>query len=103
MCPFCKTRYTTATGMTHHLENGTCPEAPQLNRDSIYQFVRSKDPNSLISKKLIGWHGSDQYEATSLAWNGSGYQCYLCTRTFGQLRALNQHLASPIRESCSPR
>lgn len=89
--------------MTHHLENGTCPEAPQLNRDSIYEFVRSKDPNSLISKKLIRWHGSDQYEATSLAWNGSGYQCYLCSRTFGQLRALNQHLASPIRESCSPR
>ncbi|KAK4452196.1 hypothetical protein QBC34DRAFT_399420 [Podospora aff. communis PSN243] len=95
-CPFCKTSYTTATGLVHHLEHGFCPSAPFLNRDDIYRYVRSKDPGGLISKKLIGWNGDsdDHYEATAMAWNGAAYECYFCHKAFGRLTALNQHLNS---------
>ncbi|KAI1456268.1 hypothetical protein F4805DRAFT_433006 [Annulohypoxylon moriforme] len=97
-CPFCMQHYATATGLSHHMETGSCPIAPCLNRDLVYRIVRAKDPDHLISNKLIEWDGSPQYEATAAAWNGSAYQCYLCRRTFRQLTSLNQHLSSPIHQ-----
>lgn len=101
-CPFCKDDFATATGMTHHLEGGACPRAQGLDRDRLYRFVRRKDPDSLISKRLIDWHGSDSYEATDQAWNGRGYECYLCGSVFSRLSGLNQHLKSPVREYSPP-
>lgn len=98
MCPFCKANYVTATGLCHHLENGSCPSTPPLNRDQVYRLVRSKDPCGVISKKLIGWYGSPSYEANNNTWNGSGYECYFCHRVFSSLTGLNQHLKSPIRK-----
>ncbi|KAK3485346.1 uncharacterized protein B0T23DRAFT_45929 [Neurospora hispaniola] len=99
-CPFCPNSYTTATGMTHHLESGSCRNAPSLNRDSIYQFVRSKDPSGLISKKLIGWEGTSQntYACTDRAWNGYRWECYLCHKGFNTSHGLNQHLNSPAHQ-----
>ncbi|KAI4863443.1 hypothetical protein F4820DRAFT_450015 [Hypoxylon rubiginosum] len=98
-CPFCKGGYTTATGLAHHLESGGCPRAPSLDRDGVYKAVRAKDPGGLISKKLIGWHGSTPtYEATSMAWNGRAYECYFCHRGFRQINSLNQHLNSPAHQ-----
>ena len=29
------------------------------------------------------------------SWNGNSYECYLCHRTFKELKRLNQHLRSP--------
>ncbi|KAK4182043.1 hypothetical protein QBC35DRAFT_510683 [Podospora australis] len=98
-CPSCKQGYTTATGLTHHLERGACPKASHLNRDQIYNFVRIKDPNGLISKKLLAWAGSDiTHEATERAWNGRSWECYICHRGFNTLKSLNQHLASPTHQ-----
>ncbi|KAK3347534.1 hypothetical protein B0H65DRAFT_547357 [Neurospora tetraspora] len=99
-CPFCPNSYTTATGMTHHLESGSCRNAPSLNRDSIYKFVRSKDPSGLISKKLIGWEGTSQttLTCTDRAWNGRQWECYLCHKGFGTSHGLNQHLNSPAHQ-----
>lgn len=97
-CPFCKGKFATATGVAHHVERGSCPQAAQINRDELYKFIRAKDPQGLISKKLIGWTGSSQYEASDRAWNGYAYECYLCHRDFSQLRGLNQHLNSPTRK-----
>ncbi|KAK3689462.1 hypothetical protein B0T22DRAFT_461578 [Podospora appendiculata] len=97
-CLFCVNTFTTATGVTTHLESGGCPNAPGLNRDDVYRLIRGKDPNGTISKNLIGWHGSETYEASDRTWNGSGYECYLCDRTFRQLAALNQHLKSPAHQ-----
>lgn len=65
----------------------------------MYRLVRGKDPCGLISKNLIGWTGSAQYEASDRAWNGAAYECYLCHRAFNLLAGLNQHLNSPKRES----
>jgi len=98
-CPFCPRLFTTATGVTHHLETGACPNAGGLNRDGLYRVVRSKDPQGLVSKKLIRWTGSCSYEASASSWNGNAYECYFCHRTFGRLPSLNQHLNSPTRKS----
>ncbi|KAI0836912.1 hypothetical protein F5Y06DRAFT_304991 [Hypoxylon sp. FL0890] len=97
-CPFCNKLYATATGLSHHLEGGNCPSLPFVSRDDIYKFVRMKDPTNLISKNLLGWKGSPQYEATAEAWNGSAYECYFCHGQFKKLGSLNQHLSSPTHQ-----
>lgn len=99
-CPFCKRGFATATGLVHHIEGSACPNAKGIDRDAVYRLVRQKDPSGVISKNLIGWTGSDSFEATARAWNpyAGAYECYLCHRTFGQLSSLNQHLQSPFRE-----
>lgn len=95
----CKNRFATATGVTHHLESGSCSGARGLSRTQIYKFVRSKDPNGLVTKSLIGWSGSDdKYEADERSWNGHAYECYFCHRQFRHLSSLNQHLQSPTRK-----
>ncbi|TLD19069.1 hypothetical protein PspLS_09810 [Pyricularia sp. CBS 133598] len=53
-CPLCNKAYTTATGIVYHLESGGCPNAQNLSRDAVYRLVRRRDPQSVISKKLIG-------------------------------------------------
>ncbi|KAF4582188.1 putative zinc finger protein [Ophiocordyceps camponoti-floridani] len=98
-CPFCGAGFVNGTGIAHHLEAGSCSEARGLNRDQMYRFVRSKDPNGVISKKLLEWTGSVQYEATANSYNGSGYECYLCHNEYSQLRHLTQHLNSPRHQS----
>ncbi|KAH6654056.1 hypothetical protein BKA67DRAFT_564050 [Truncatella angustata] len=99
-CPFCAGSYTTATGLTHHIETGSCPKAAGLTRDTLYKAVRSRDPGGLITKNLIGWHGSTQYEANdrSYNWNRQRWECYLCHHLFGSLASLNQHLNSPAHQ-----
>ncbi|KAK2594337.1 hypothetical protein QQS21_007938 [Conoideocrella luteorostrata] len=98
-CPFCKEEHGRATGLVHHLESGRCSKAP-LSRDKLYEAVRSRDPNSIISKKLLAWSGSTSYNATEKAWNSiaEAYQCYLCARLFDKLTSLNQHLSSPVHQ-----
>lgn len=96
-CPFCQTRFTTASGMTHHVERGACPNA-RYDRDSLYRFVRSKDENGVISKNLLEWEESTYVEATDRAWNGHSFECYLCRRQFRSLHGLNQHLSSPYHQ-----
>lgn len=68
------------------------------DRDSIYRYVRGKDPNGIIFKKLLEWQGTSRYEASARNWNGDGYECYLCHRDFSSLHRLNQHLNSAARE-----
>ncbi|OAR04580.1 hypothetical protein LLEC1_02190 [Akanthomyces lecanii] len=88
---------TTATGLAHHLEMNACPNAT-TNRDIMYNYVRGKDPNGIISKKLLEWQGSATYEASERTWNGDGYECYLCHRDFNSLRGLNQHINSAAHQ-----
>ncbi|KAK7910882.1 hypothetical protein PG985_013363 [Apiospora marii] len=99
-CPFCKNCWATAAGLTHHLESGSCPSATGANRDTLYQFVRSKDTGGVFTKNLIGYHGSSKYEANDQSYNPyrGGYECYLCHRVFSSLHGLNQHLNSPIHQ-----
>ncbi|KAI0890242.1 uncharacterized protein GGS22DRAFT_10905 [Annulohypoxylon maeteangense] len=96
-CPFCKTGFVSATGLAHHLEGGRCTAAP-LNRDMVYKAVRSKDPDGVLTKKLIGWTGSPTYEVNGNSWNGDAWECYLCHRDFVSRNGLNQHLNSAARK-----
>ncbi|KAF9869302.1 hypothetical protein CkaCkLH20_13219 [Colletotrichum karsti] len=99
MCPFCKKTCATATGLIHHLEHGSCPNAP-LNREKLYEAVRSRDPNGVLSKKLLEWNGTLTFTATEKTWNPKhrAYECYLCHRHFNKLEYLNQHLNSPAHK-----
>lgn len=98
-CPFCGVERASATGLVHHLERGSCPNAP-LNRDALYLAVRRRDPNGIISKKLLEFHGSPTYSATENSYNyrHDAYQCYMCGNLYGKLNSLNQHLNSPVHQ-----
>ncbi|KAG5933888.1 hypothetical protein E4U53_000831 [Claviceps sorghi] len=96
-CPFCKADYTTASGLSHHLEAGSCSHAPSLNRETILRLIRQRDADGLITNRQIAWHDEEHisYEATSQAYNGFFWECYLCHDEFNTKAGLNQHLNSP--------
>lgn len=97
-CPFCLQAFATATGVTHHVERDSCPNARNINRDELYKLIRAKDPGGRISKNLVRWNASSHYEeATDNAWNGFAWECYFCHREFNSSASLNQHLSSPFR------
>jgi len=97
-CPFCKSDYATASAVTIHLESGTCTSG--LTRQKINELVRILDRGNVITRPMITMPGYDCVEtlATFRAWNGYGYECYLCNRVFDALNSLNQHLKSPAHE-----
>jgi hypothetical protein len=84
--------------MVHHIESGSCPRAPNLNRNELFELVRSRDPGGIISRHSVKPR-TVTYEATAEAYNGCGYECAFCHREFVTLRSLNQHLNSPTRKS----
>ncbi|EXU97482.1 double-stranded RNA-binding type zinc finger domain protein [Metarhizium robertsii] len=98
-CPFCRTGYTTASGLSHHLESGSCPKAATVNREVILSMVRKRDPQGTITNKQIEWQNESSvkitYEANRLAWNGSAWECYICHGQFSTINGLNMHLNSP--------
>jgi hypothetical protein len=96
-CPFCKAAWTSASGLSHHLETGSCPRATNINHGTIFQAINQRDPRGLLTNKLLTYVDSDiQNIATSATWNGSSYECYICHRDYDTLRALNQHLNSLV-------
>lgn len=99
-CPFCKVNYVTASGLIHHLETGSCPQAPNLNRETILRMVRERDPHGVITNKQIEWHKEENvtYSASNRAFNGRHWECYLCHRTFNTIHGLNAHLNSPTHK-----
>ncbi|KAL2828375.1 hypothetical protein BJY01DRAFT_240910 [Aspergillus pseudoustus] len=78
-CPYCQTGYTTASGLSHHLETGCCSGAPKMNRETIYRTVSELDTKRLLTHPN-GWQddANAQYIVTPKAWNGFGWECYLC-------------------------
>lgn len=96
-CPFCRTGFTSASGLSHHLETGSCNNAPSLNREKLLALVRKRDPHGVITNKQIGWHDEQNitYEANHLSYNGGAWECYICHREFTTLNGLNMHLNSP--------
>ncbi|KAI9051551.1 hypothetical protein LZ554_004597 [Drepanopeziza brunnea f. sp. 'monogermtubi'] len=98
-CPFCRASFVTVSGFTIHLESGSCPQS-NLNRPKLNNLVQRLDRNNVITRPMLTMPGYENVEtvATERAWNGSAYACYLCTRKFASLRALNSHLSSPAHE-----
>ncbi|KAG5658542.1 hypothetical protein KAF25_010723 [Fusarium avenaceum] len=96
-CPFCRVRCGTATGLSHHLERGSCPRIP-FNRDKLYRYIKHRDPAGLISNKEIEWSGEKTYSINPrAAWNPwvKAFECYLCHKLYMSLNGLRQHLESP--------
>ncbi|KAL4892364.1 hypothetical protein BDV59DRAFT_202865 [Aspergillus ambiguus] len=100
VCPFCTGTYTTVSGLTHHLERGACPNAPNVNREAIHRFVSSRDPGGTITNKQIAWRDEDSavYNATDCCFNGDSWECYICHREFCTKNSLNSHLNSPTHK-----
>ncbi|UPX14579.1 uncharacterized protein EKO05_0005057 [Ascochyta rabiei] len=100
-CPFCKRNFATATGVTHHLETGSCKNARSLNRDTILSEIRRRDQSHIITKKFITFHPTESsITATSASWNPhlGMYECYLCHKAFRELKSLNAHVNSPAHK-----
>ncbi|KAL8662160.1 MAG: hypothetical protein Q9168_008300 [Polycauliona sp. 1 TL-2023] len=98
-CPWCPNKFTNLTGVCLHLESGSCTSG--INRQKINQYCREVDPNHIFTNKQIGWHNNDESSpniATTAAWDGSYYRCYICQNGFRFLSSLNQHLASPAHQ-----
>ncbi|KAJ5935129.1 hypothetical protein N7466_004676, partial [Penicillium verhagenii] len=100
-CPFCKASFVTLSGVAHHVETGSCPNAPSLNRESLYKIIRESDQQGLITQKQIGWHEEEhiEYAPTQRAFNGRMWECYVCHKEFFTSRALTQHINSPVHKS----
>lgn len=100
-CPFCGTNFTTASGVSHHLESSSCPRARNLDRISIHRAIRQRDPHGVITERLLEWHdtGCNSQWNPSSAWNGYGYECYLCRREFSKPHSLRQHVNSPAHQA----
>ncbi|KAF7719456.1 Zinc finger C2H2 type domain-containing protein [Penicillium ucsense] len=103
-CPFCSAAFVTASGLSHHLETGSCRIAPTLNRNRIAQLIRQFDPHHYITTKQIEYHSSSatsttyEYEVTNAAYNGAAWECYICHREFRSSAALRQHVNSPTHQ-----
>lgn len=99
-CPFCQTAFVTASGASHHVETGSCPNAPNLNRESLLKIVQASDRQGLITNKQIGWQDEEhlEYMVTDRAHNGYNWECYICHREFNTSKALNQHVNSPVHK-----
>lgn len=98
-CPFCGAAYISASAVMHHLEGRSCSRAP-MDRDELYQLLRSRDPNGYYTKHIENYMLANRYEATDAAWNQRtrAWECYLCHRGFNSLVVLNTHLNSPIHQ-----
>jgi hypothetical protein len=54
------------------------------------------DPSRLLTSGTAS--DNTRYYASSRSWNGNGYECYLCHKSYTLLASLNQHLASPVHQ-----
>ncbi|KAJ7622137.1 hypothetical protein FB45DRAFT_838338 [Roridomyces roridus] len=94
----CGLTFVSRSALIFHLEAGTCPGG--ADRRTVEQYVCEYDRQHVITDPARMESSSSTpptttYMATSAAWNGSVYGCYLCHRGYRTLAGLNQHLASP--------
>ena len=95
-CPFCGRGFTTASGVSHHLETASCPKARGVDRKIIYEQLRRRDRQGILTNKLLEWH--EETWDTGNAWNGYRFECYLCHKEFNTYKSLDQHLESPAHQ-----
>ncbi|GAA5980161.1 hypothetical protein JCM10908_001555 [Rhodotorula pacifica] len=100
-CPFrCGRAFIDRATVVQHLEAGTCSSG--VNRSMIDNYLRTHDKSRFITtgsahKLLEGPAPAIKYIASerSYDFHRAAYVCVLCNGSFGTLRGLNAHLASP--------
>ncbi|KAF7300122.1 Zinc finger protein [Mycena kentingensis (nom. inval.)] len=96
----CSQSFINGSSLAAHLESGSCSSG--ANRQAVNRYIRENDTRNIITDpaRLLtaGANDGTRYFATDQAWNGGGYECYLCHHEFRTLPGLNQHLASPRHE-----
>jgi hypothetical protein len=97
----CNKSFVSPAALTQHFESNTCPSG--MTRDELNRLVVRADTNNYITNPSrlltgpLGWNEPPPpvaMWATNLSWNGAGFECCLCHRTYGALEQLNQHLQS---------
>jgi len=101
ICPGkdCGKGFVSMSALFLHFESGSCPSG--MTRADLNRNVARMDRNNYFTKptKLITGPEDVQMWATERSWNGYAYECFLCNRTFGELRSLNAHLQSPRHQA----
>ncbi|KAF7335284.1 Zinc finger protein [Mycena sanguinolenta] len=90
----CSLTFVSRAAAFAHLESGRCPS--RMDRQTLNRLLRQYDTNNVITKpsRMLEYTETTYY-ATERAFNGLGYECYLCHHEFRTLQNLNKHLASP--------
>ncbi|KAJ3407777.1 hypothetical protein HDV05_005302 [Chytridiales sp. JEL 0842] len=94
-CPMCDRQFKTTSAVCMHVESGGCANC-KLSRQAIAKLIRTWEAGNGvqngITTKRIGWHKEPVHgrpaKATEAAWNGYGYECYLCTKEFNTLNGM---------------
>lgn len=107
LCPGrkCNRRFKLAGGLISHLESGACKSG--VTREQVNQIAVELDKTNVVTNPARLVQGPDGPAAprraitslaTSLSFNGKGFECFLCHREFEALRGLNDHLASAVHD-----
>ncbi|KAF9805514.1 hypothetical protein IEO21_09012 [Rhodonia placenta] len=101
----CTKLFLSGAGLVNHLESGACPS--RTTRHHVNKLAVRYDETNIVtnaSRLLTGPDGHMQPKlpvvsiATSLSFNGTQFECFLCHRAFKTLGRLNEHLASPAHD-----
>jgi hypothetical protein len=87
--------------VAHHLESGTCAARPHFNDDTLYAFIRNKDPDEIVTSAASGNQGQgfSGKDAGEQMRRGRWYPCPLCWKRYRVLEDLRRHLDSGFRKS----
>ncbi|EJD40337.1 hypothetical protein AURDEDRAFT_91029 [Auricularia subglabra TFB-10046 SS5] len=94
----CTHTFVSHSAMTLHLESGHCVSG--MTRADVNQRVIELDRGRVITdpSRLLTNGTTTKYRATSQAWNGHAWECYLCHAQLSSRGALDNHLNSPRHE-----
>ncbi|TFY60470.1 hypothetical protein EVJ58_g5131 [Rhodofomes roseus] len=99
LCPGkgCAKEFINSAALVFHWESGTCPS--RITRQHLNRVITEFDKNHVITNpaRMIagGSESPTTMWATSRAWNGHAFECFLCHREHRTPESLNQHFASP--------
>ena len=96
-CKGCARQFVDTTALNNHL-------ASSSKHNGLTATVRTvKIVPNISTKRITGPVQPPttlrSFFATEASFNGSSYQCYLCTKKFKTLPGLNSHLNSPVHDN----
>jgi hypothetical protein len=100
-CPLCRKSFGAPSAVAQHVESGACHN---ISRHQVTAAVKSLEiiPSITISRRLKGPVDAQftiiRSFATQGSFNGFGYVCSMCTKSFRTLGSLEMHLNSPAHD-----